>query len=193
MADAWHGVAQIFRDYGYRRLRNKARLKFLLAEWGTEKFRQVLQDEYLGYALPDGPPAPKPKTQGDHVGVHRQKDGRFYVGVTPIVGRVSGPILAKLADLIEAHGSTRLRTTPHQKLVILDIPEDRVESLIAGPRRARPLGPPEPDPPRHDRVHGHRVLQARDRRDEGVRDRGGARPRAAPRSSSSCRIRSACT
>ena len=132
VADAWHGVAQIFRDYGYRRLRNKARLKFLLAEWGTEKFRQVLQDEYLGYALPDGPAAPKPLAQGDHVGVHRQKDGRFYVGATPIVGRVSGPHLAKLADLIEAHGSTRLRTTPHQKLVILDIPEDRVESLIAG-------------------------------------------------------------
>ena len=71
-------------------------------------------------------------TQGDHVGVHRQKDGRFYVGATPIVGRVSGPTLAKLADLVEAHGSTRLRTTPHQKFVILDIPEDRVESLIAG-------------------------------------------------------------
>ncbi len=132
VVDAWHGVAQIFRDYGYRRLRNKARLKFLLAEWGPEKFRQILQDEYLGYALPDGPPAPKPLAHGDHVGVHRQKDGRFYVGVTPIVGRVSGPNLGRLADLIEAHGSTRLRTTPHQKLVILDIPEDRVESLIAG-------------------------------------------------------------
>ena len=114
VADAWHGVAQIFRDYGYRRLRNKARLKFLLAEWGAEKFRQVLQDEYLGYALPDGPAAPKPRSQGDHVGVHKQKDGRFYIGATPIVGRISGPHLAKLADLIEAHGSTRLRTTPYQ-------------------------------------------------------------------------------
>nr|WP_243075827.1 nitrite/sulfite reductase [Microbacterium sp. SS28] len=132
VAEAWHGVAQIFRDYGYRRLRNKARLKFLLAEWGPVKFRQVLQDEYLGYALPDGPAAPKPKTHGDHVGVHKQKDGRFYIGATPIVGRISGPSLAKLADLIEAHGSTRLRTTPHQKVVILDIPEDRVESLVAG-------------------------------------------------------------
>lgn len=132
VAEAWHGVAQIFRDYGYRRLRNKARLKFLLAEWGTEKFRQVLQDEYLGYALPDGPAAPKPATPGDHVGIHRQKDGRFYVGATPIVGRVSGTTLARLADLIEEHGSTRLRTTPHQKIVILDIPEDRVESLVAG-------------------------------------------------------------
>lgn len=132
VAETWHGVAQIFRDYGYRRLRNKARLKFLLAEWGTEKFRQVLQDEYLGYALPDGPALPKPAAPGDHVGIHRQKDGRFYVGATPIVGRVSGTTLALLADLIEEHGSTRLRTTPHQKVVILDIPEDRVESLVAG-------------------------------------------------------------
>lgn len=132
VADAWHGVAQIFRDYGYRRLRNKARLKFLLADWGTEKFRQVLETEYLDAPLPDGPAAPKPLAHGDHVGVHRQKDGRFYIGATPIVGRVSGPTLAKLAELIEAHGSSRLRTTPHQKLVILDIPEDRVESLISG-------------------------------------------------------------
>lgn len=132
VAESWHGVAQIFRDYGYRRLRNKARLKFLLADWGTAKFREVLETEYLGEALPDGPAAPTPATPGDHVGVHRQKDGRFYVGATPIVGRVSGPILTRLADLVEAHGSTRLRTTPHQKVVILDIPEDRVESLIAG-------------------------------------------------------------
>jgi len=131
VVDAWHGVAQIFRDYGYRRLRNKARLKFLLAEWGTEKFRQVLQDEYLGYALPDGPAAPRPATPGDHVGVHRQKDGRFYVGVTPIVGRVSGEILTRLAEIAEAHGSTRLRTTPHQKILVVDVPEADVEPLIA--------------------------------------------------------------
>jgi sulfite reductase (ferredoxin) len=131
-AEVWHGVAQIFRDYGYRRLRNKARLKFLLADWGTAKFREVLETEYLSAPLPDGPAAPTPATAGDHVGVHRQRDGRFYIGATPIVGRVSGPILTRLADLVEAHGSTRLRTTPHQKVVILDIPEDRVESLIAG-------------------------------------------------------------
>ena len=132
VAEVWHGVAQIFRDYGYRRLRNKARLKFLLAEWGTEKFRQILQDEYLGYALPDGDAAPTPRTPGDHVGVHAQKDGRFYIGATPIVGRVSGEILRDLADVLEAHGSTRLRTTPHQKIVVLDVAADQVEPLIAG-------------------------------------------------------------
>ena len=181
VADAWHGVAQIFRDYGYRRLRNKARLKFLLAEWGTEKFRQVLQDEYLGYALPDGPAAPKPLTPGDHVGVHQQKDGRFYVGVTPIVGRVSGPTLAKLAD---AHRGARLDPPAHDAA-----PEARDPRHPRRPRRvahrrarrARAVGAAEPDPPRHDRVHGHRVLQARDRRDEGLRDGGRARPRGASR------------
>ena len=60
-ADVWLGVISIFRDYGYRRLRTKARLKFLMAEWGPERFREVLETEYLGHALPDGPPpAPRP-------------------------------------------------------------------------------------------------------------------------------------
>ena len=130
VAEVWHGVVQIFRDYGYRRLRNKARLKYLVADWGTEKFRQVLEQEYLDTPLPDGPAAPKPTTPGDHVGVHEQKDGRFYVGVTPFVGRISGTILTSLAELLEQHGSTRLRTTPHQKLVLLDIPGENVERLI---------------------------------------------------------------
>ncbi len=54
-------VVSLFRDYGYRRLRTKARLKFLIKDWGIEKFRQVLEDEYLGRKLIDGP-APEPLT-----------------------------------------------------------------------------------------------------------------------------------
>lgn len=132
--DVWHGVVQIFRDYGYRRLRNKARLKFLLADWGTEKFRQVLEDEYLGYKLPDGPPAPKPPTPGDHVGVHEQHDGKFYVGAAPYVGRVSGTILSGVADLAESVGSQRVRLTPHQKLLVLDVPPADVPAVVTGLR-----------------------------------------------------------
>jgi sulfite reductase (ferredoxin) len=52
--EVWAGVAGLFRDYGYRRLRHRARLKFLVADWGPERFREVLEKEYLGYALPDG-------------------------------------------------------------------------------------------------------------------------------------------
>ncbi|WP_426734127.1 nitrite/sulfite reductase [Glutamicibacter sp. 2E12] len=135
--DVWEGVVSIFRDYGYRRLRNRARLKFLLAEWGTEKMRQVLQDEYLGYELPDGPLPEQPTEAGDHSGVNEQKDGKFYIGLTAPAGRVSGTALTGLADLAEAHGSTRLRTTPHQKIIALDIAEEQVQDFVAS---ARALG-----------------------------------------------------
>jgi sulfite reductase (ferredoxin) len=123
-------VISLFRDYGYRRLRSKARLKFLLADWGVEKFRQVLEQEYLLRALPDGP-APAPSAErGDHIGVHEQKDGRFYIGAAPVVGRVSGTTLLALADLVESHGSARVRLTPHQKLLVLDIEAPQVEPLV---------------------------------------------------------------
>ena len=135
--DVWFGVVRIFRDYGYRRLRNKARMKFLLADWGPEKFRQVLQDEYLGYELADGP-APKPATgSADHVGVHEQKDGRLYVGLAPTVGRISGDVLAGLADAAEAAGSERLSLTPHQKVVVLDVDPARLDAFLAA---VEPLG-----------------------------------------------------
>jgi sulfite reductase (ferredoxin) len=130
--DVWEGVTSAFRDYGYRRLRAKARLKFLIKDWGVEKFRQVLEDEYLGRKLIDGP-APEPvKHPIDHVGVQKLKNGRNAVGVAPIAGRVSGTILSKVADLAEAAGSDRVRFTPYQKLIILDVPDDKLDELRAG-------------------------------------------------------------
>ncbi len=130
--EVWHAVVQIFRDYGYRRLRNKARLKFLVADWGAEKFRQVMEEEYLGYRLPDGPAPAAPNRSGDHVGIHEQVDGNFYVGAAPAVGRVSGTILTALADLAESVGSSRLRLTPYQKVLILDVAPDKVDTVVAG-------------------------------------------------------------
>ncbi|MEK8109461.1 hypothetical protein NKG94_42565 [Micromonospora sp. M12] len=71
-------VVGIFRDYGYRRLRNRARLKFLVADWGVERFREVLEKDYLGRTLLDGPAPILPSKPIDHVGVHEQADGRHY-------------------------------------------------------------------------------------------------------------------
>ncbi|MGP3940530.1 nitrite/sulfite reductase [Streptomyces sp. 6N106] len=131
--EVWAGVTSIFRDYGYRRLRTRARLKFLVADWGPEKFRQVLEDEYLKRPLSDGPAPEEPVQRWrDHIGVHRQQDGRYYVGFAPRVGRVDGATLTKIADLAEAHGSGRLTTTVEQKMIVLDVTEDQVESLVAG-------------------------------------------------------------
>jgi len=129
--DVWAGVTAIFRDYGYRRLRNRARLKFLVHDWGPERFRAVLESlEYLGRALVDGPPPAPPSGTRDHVGVYPQLDGRFYVGFAPKVGRVNGPLLSKIADVAEDHGSARIRTTTEQKLLILDVAKDQVEQLV---------------------------------------------------------------
>jgi sulfite reductase (ferredoxin) len=133
VADVWAGVIGIFRDYGYRRLRTKARLKFLVKDWGAEKFRQVLEDDYLGRKLVDGP-APTGPADGrrDHIGIHPQNDGRLYVGAAPTVGRLSGTRLTALADLAEAAGSGRVTLTPEQKIVVLDVDPDRVDDLILG-------------------------------------------------------------
>ncbi|MBG0824397.1 nitrite/sulfite reductase [Planomonospora sp. ID91781] len=126
------GVIGIFRDYGYRRLRHRARLKFLVSDWGPEKFREILESEYLGYTLPDGPAPAAPRSERrDHVGVFPQKDGNFYVGFTPRVGRLSGDKLHLIADIAERHGSGRVHTTIEQKMVVLDVAPDRVDSLVA--------------------------------------------------------------
>ncbi len=134
--EVWAGIISIFRDYGYRRLRNRARLKFLVADWGVARFRAVLETEYLHRPLIDGPePDPVPAGARDHVGVHPQHDGLVYVGVAPTVGRISGDVLVAVADLADEFavgrepGAARIRLTPYQKLVLLDIDPARVEQL----------------------------------------------------------------
>ncbi|MFD3813404.1 nitrite/sulfite reductase [Rhodococcus sp. NPDC058639] len=135
--DVWEAVVSAFRDYGYRRLRSKARLKFLIKDWGIEKFREVLEQEYLKRPLIDGPAPEKPARPIDHIGVQKLRNGLNAVGFSPIAGRVSGTVLTKVADAIERIGSDRIRFTPYQKLVVLDVADDKVEELIS---ELEPLG-----------------------------------------------------
>ncbi|MGI8666401.1 MAG: nitrite/sulfite reductase [Jatrophihabitans sp.] len=137
VADVWSGVCGVFRDYGYRRSRNHARIKFLMADWGPARFREVLQTEYLHRSLPDGPAPPASPAHRDHVGITRQADGKLAVGATTTSGRTSGSTLSTLADLVERHGSDRIRTTAQQGLVVLDIP---VESAAAVAEELEQLG-----------------------------------------------------
>jgi sulfite reductase (ferredoxin) len=129
--EVWTAVTRIFRDYGYRRSRNRARLKFLMADWGPEKFREMVEsDEYLGRKLEDGPAPVELTKERDHVGVRKQKDGRNYVGFTFKTGRTSGSQLTEIAALADAHGGGRVAATVEQKMVILDVPDDQVEALV---------------------------------------------------------------
>lgn len=127
--EVWAGVARIFRDYGYRRNRNRARLKFLVAKWGIKKFREVLENEYLDAPLADGEPLTVEPGSRDHLGVHRQKDGNFYLGVKPTVGHATGEQLIAIADVAERFGITRIRTTPMKELLFLDVKEDDIPAL----------------------------------------------------------------
>lgn len=128
--DVWAAVISVFRDYGYRRLRHRARIKFLIADWGAAEFRRVMEDEYLGRTMLDGPAPAIPETPIDHVGIHKQTDGRNYIGVAPASGRVSGTTLIALADAVERAGSARVRLTAQQKIVVLDVADDQVETLV---------------------------------------------------------------
>ncbi len=131
VAEVWAGVTSVFRDYGYRRSRMHARLKFLLADWGPEKFRSVLEAEYLAGPLPDGPPPAEPPTEDrDHVGVHRQAGGGNYVGVVTRAGRTSGRQLTQLAALARTYGDGRVSTTTQQGLVLLGVPAGSVDALV---------------------------------------------------------------
>jgi len=141
--EVWAAVAAVFRDYGYRRLRHRARIKFLVADWGPQRFREVLEKEYLGYALPDGPaPQAPPAGDRDHIGIRPQRDGNFYVGFAPRVGRLDADALFAIADLADRYGSGRIRTTAQQKMVIVDVPADQTSALAdeleAADLRVRP-------------------------------------------------------
>ncbi len=131
--DVWAGVTSVFRDYGYRRQRNHARLKFLMADWGPEKFRQVLEDEYLHRKLADGPAPEKSPAHRDHTGVEEQVDGLMAVGARTRSGRTSGKALYAVAELADRYGKGpigRTALTAQQGIVVLDVDPARVEDLI---------------------------------------------------------------
>jgi sulfite reductase (ferredoxin) len=120
--EVWEGVTSVFRDYGYRRQRNHARLKFLMADWGPAKFREVLETEYLKRAMPDGPAPEKSPAHRDHIGVEQQLDGLLAIGAATRSGRTSGTALREIAAIADKYAKGRVRLTAQQGIVVLDVP-----------------------------------------------------------------------
>jgi sulfite reductase (ferredoxin) len=99
--DVSRAVAHVFRDYGYREKRNRARLKFLVQDMGWQWVRDRIEED-LGYRLEhDESLLHPPATHSDHMGVGEQKDGNFYVGVPIERGRLTARNLFDLAKLAE--------------------------------------------------------------------------------------------
>lgn len=127
-------ITEIYRDASeYRKARSRARLKFLIADWGAQRFREALGAK-LDFPLEEtGPYEDPPDTYKDHVGVHEQKQkGLFYVGVPVLIGRISGNQMRKVADLSQRHGNGTVRLTVRQNLLILNVSKERVASVLEG-------------------------------------------------------------
>ncbi|GAB3041817.1 nitrite/sulfite reductase [Natronobiforma cellulositropha] len=149
---------QLYHDEGNRTTRAKNRARFFVDDWGTEKIREVLQEEYVDFDLETAGEdfreeytynagRPPGDGRGDYVGVGDQRDGKKYVGLSVPVGRLPAEDAIGLADLADEYGSGEVRLTRRQNLIITDVPEDRLEDLLAEPL----LGEYQPEPNPFDR------------------------------------------
>ncbi|HVX47109.1 MAG TPA: hypothetical protein VHC49_24680 [Mycobacteriales bacterium] len=117
------------RDLRYRISRAKARIKFMMDDYGPEGMRAKIEEQ-LGRPLEDGT-APEATVDADHLGIHPQRqDGLVYIGVSVPAGRITGTKLEALADLIDSYGGD-LRFTRQQNFILGNVPVDRVEDVKA--------------------------------------------------------------
>lgn len=132
VVEVGRAIAGAYRDHGYRVNRKKSRLKFLIKDIGVERFRDIVETEYLGRQLADGPPAPVARFGGNDVlGVNPQKDGLNYVVVATTVGRLDPHKARGLADLADRYGKGVLRTTAFQNMMIPHVRTEDVAALTA--------------------------------------------------------------
>jgi ferredoxin-nitrite reductase len=121
----------VYRDHGLRANRQKARLMWLIDEWGIDKFRSEVEQR-LGYPLQ--PAAPKDEIlwdKRDHIGIHAQKQpGLNYIGLHVPVGRLYAPDMFDLARLADVYGSGELRLTVEQNVILPNVPDSRIAPLL---------------------------------------------------------------
>jgi sulfite reductase (ferredoxin) len=118
-------VIKIHRDFSNRGDRKVARLKYVLADWGIERFRATVE-RYYGDSLP----VPRPDDvweMDDHMGWHEQGDGRWFYGLNVENGRISDTPQRRLKmALREVLCRLRpgVRLTPHQGMLLTDVVAD---------------------------------------------------------------------
>jgi sulfite reductase beta subunit-like hemoprotein len=123
LLDAWQ------EDLRYRISRVKARIKFMVDDYGPEGMRAEIEKR-LGYALPDFTLPPYPTTPVEHLGVAPQKeDGLSTVGIPVHVGLITGDRLIALADLAGRLGGD-VRVTRQQNLVVTGVPAAEIEPTL---------------------------------------------------------------
>ncbi|MEO1068369.1 MAG: ferredoxin--nitrite reductase [Cyanobacteria bacterium J06638_6] len=124
-------ILEVYRDHGPRVNRQKARLMWLIDEWGMERFRLAVEDAYGQPLLTAAPKDEMDWDKRDHIGVHPQKQaGLNYVGLHIPVGRLQAADLFDLARLAEVYGNGELRLTVEQNVIIPNVPDSRLPMLL---------------------------------------------------------------
>ncbi len=122
-------ITLIFRDYGSRTVRTRARLSFLIDAWGVARFRGELQQR-LGRPLHEAGRDARGSRHVDHLGVGRQKQkGLNSVGLAVAVGRITTDQLFELARLAETYGTGDIRITASQNVIVPNVPDARLPDL----------------------------------------------------------------
>jgi ferredoxin-nitrite reductase len=124
-------LLRVFIENGDRTNRNKARLKYLVDDWGVPKTLEETQKKLafpLRYFPLENCEVPAPKIKHGHLGVHPQTDGRFYIGVLMPVGRITVEQANALADIAEKYGNGDIRLTVWQNAIIPNISEENLEA-----------------------------------------------------------------
>jgi sulfite reductase (ferredoxin) len=131
---AVEAVFKVQRDYGNREDRKVARLKYVVANWGVEKFKAKVE-EYYGGPLADPDPADV-HGHNDHMGWDQQGDGRWFYGLNVENGRIKDTSEMRLKTAIrEVCTSLRptIRLTAHQSILFGDIAAEsrgQLESIL---------------------------------------------------------------
>uniref|UniRef100_A0A0C9S9I4 assimilatory sulfite reductase (ferredoxin) n=1 Tax=Wollemia nobilis TaxID=56998 RepID=A0A0C9S9I4_9CONI len=106
------------RDNGRRDDRKYSRMKYLVNEWGIEKFRSVVE-QYYGKAFEPFKELPEWEFKS-YLGWHEQGDGKLFYGVHVDNGRVKGDTKKTLREIIEKHNLS-VRLTPNQNIILCDV------------------------------------------------------------------------
>lgn len=134
VVDVSRAVLEVYRDHGLRANRQKARLMWLIDEWGLDKFRSEVEN-YLGRKLRSQ--AEKDEfdwEKRDHIGVYPQKQpGLNYVGLHIPIGRLYAQDMFDLARIAEVYGNGEIRLTVEQNVIIPNVPDTRLDAFQREP------------------------------------------------------------
>ncbi|WP_044894945.1 nitrite/sulfite reductase [Bacillus alveayuensis] len=123
-------ITTIFRDYGYREKRHRARLKFLVADWGVEKFKEKVL-ELTGPLPSKGEDVQKGWNAGYLYGAHPQKQpGLNYIGFNVPVGRLSADEVFEIARVAKQYGNGEVRLCNSQNLIIPNVRDEHVDAVL---------------------------------------------------------------